>query len=584
MTIQRDCDDIEPVILQSSTPTRVWLDTATLLNNKNSKAIHMKTPLLSPSLLALFTVALIASSQTLSAQVEWDGGGTNDLFGNGENWVGGIAPGTTDQAAFLIDAITSVDFDSDASTAKLLLTDGVVTFNLFTDNSPSPATYHTYTLLSTDTDSLVIGNVNGDEATLRLQGFGSLPVSGSTLATTGESIVGNASGSSGTLEIVNNARLNLNNRLFLGFDGTGTLSVSSGEINGEIRMAENSSATATLTLSGPDTVWNASTLFFIAARDGTGLMIVEDGAQVTNSATNASNIGQGSGGDGALVIRGENSQMNHGTNIIRVGDNGKGTLIIEDGGTLTQTSTSSNNHAIAGRGGNPEGTAFITGTNSNWTTGANMGISVGTNGQGTLIVADNGVVAAGRSVSITHTGHLYGDSTVQVSSAGFGVVNQGGLVSPGLPDWDFSSPLGNVDVNLDSSIGTLTLDANFYTQEVTANGVGTLEIKIGTGTASQLNVLGDINLISLEGVDPILKLIAFDNPTIGFGDTFQILSWTGTLTGEFEIDAFTLTEGLEWDFSELYSSGQISVIPEPNVAYWIIGMALVFLIYRRSCR
>lgn len=544
----------------------------------------MKTFLSSSAPFAAITALLFASS-TLTAQVEWNGDGTDNLFDNGANWVGGVAPGTSDQAAFLINAITTVDFDDDTSTAKLLLTDGTVSFNLFTDNSPSPATYHTYTLLSADTDSLVIGNADGDDATLRLQGFGALPLSGSALATTGEAIVGNATGSSGSLEIVNNARLNLTGPLFLGLNGHGAMSVTSGEVNGQIRMAENAGGTASLTLSGPDTIWNASTLFFIAARDGTGLMIVEDGAQVTNSATNANNIGQGSGSDGTLVIRGANSEVNHGINLLRVGDVGKGTLIIQDGGTLTQTSANSNTHAIAGRGaGSSEGAVLVSGTNSNWTTGVNMGIGVGTDGQGTMIVADNGIVAAGRSVTITHTGHLYGDSTVEVGSSGYGVVNQGGLVSPGLPVWNFSSSLGDVDVNLSSSIGTLTLDAEFYTQEVTASGVGTLEIKIGTGTASQLNVLGDINLISLEGVDPILQLIAFDNPTIGSGDTFQILNWTGTLLGEFDIDAFALSEGLEWDFSELYTSGQISVIPEPAVAYWIVGMALVFFIYQRQRR
>ena len=62
-----------------------------------------------------------------------------------------------------------------------------------------------------------------------------------------------------------------------------------------------------------------------------------------------------------------------------------------------------------------------------------------------------------------------------------------------------------------------------------------------------------------------LDIVLLDDFSVAYGDTFDLFNWGGSVNGEFDsISASALTGDLEWDTSDLYSSGSISVIPEPN--------------------
>jgi hypothetical protein len=77
-----------------------------------------------------------------------------------------------------------------------------------------------------------------------------------------------------------------------------------------------------------------------------------------------------------------------------------------------------------------------------------------------------------------------------------------------------------------------------------------------------------VELIPLNPGDPVFQ------PSLG--DAFQIIEVLGTWTGTFgTINLPQLTGSLQWDTSNLYSSGMLSVsaVPEPN-AVWLT--ALVF--------
>ena len=70
-----------------------------------------------------------------------------------------------------------------------------------------------------------------------------------------------------------------------------------------------------------------------------------------------------------------------------------------------------------------------------------------------------------------------------------------------------------------------------------------------------LDVVGDVSLNGLLDVSLIDSFVPVS------GNTFDILDW-GTLSGTFDlINLPGLSAGLDWDESNLYTTGEISVVP-----------------------
>jgi hypothetical protein len=106
--------------------------------------------------------------------------------------------------------------------------------------------------------------------------------------------------------------------------------------------------------------------------------------------------------------------------------------------------------------------------------------------------------------------------------------------------------------------GLITVLGGRYEQD----GLGELVIELG-GTdpadydrlhveweGSEMALGGDLNMANLLGFEP------------GEGDTFDILDWVGgPLTSEFDSIGFApLAMGLAWDWSQLYTTGELSVV------------------------
>ena len=84
-------------------------------------------------------------------------------------------------------------------------------------------------------------------------------------------------------------------------------------------------------------------------------------------------------------------------------------------------------------------------------------------------------------------------------------------------------------------------------------------------------------LLSLDGTLDVVLFDAFD-PELG--DTFDILDW-GTLNGAFHtVNLPSLSMGLNWDTSDLYGSGRLSVIPEP-ATIGLLALSSTVLLRRR---
>jgi hypothetical protein len=215
----------------------------------------------------------------------------------------------------------------------------------------------------------------------------------------------------------------------------------------------------------------------------------------------------------------------------------------------------------------------------------NMYLGYWPGGEGTYNLSD-GTMTIGNSLYIGGKSDAAGGSgTVNISG---GQLNVNGSVKI----WDdgelnltggelhVANILGDI-TNTSGSLcpgfspGLLTINGD-YTQGTSA----LLEIELGgvlrgdeydalfvTGT---MNLAGTLDVVLWNGFEPLA------------GNSFDILDW-GHLNGTFDIiDLPALNPGLMWNTSALYTSGQLSVTPEP-ATICLLGLGGLAMLRRKRC-
>ncbi|BBN54149.1 hypothetical protein TRE132_22740 [Pseudomonas chlororaphis subsp. aurantiaca] len=184
-------------------------------------------------------------------------------------------------------------------------------------------------------------------------------------------------------------------RLEIGGGGTGTLNILDGgsvlSNNGLIGMWGGSKGS--VKVSGQGSSWtnrdpqdanNPGSLFIGSA--GTGTLVIEDGGRVSND---RGFIGYTTQGSGAVTVTGQGSLWDNASHLF-VGNQGQARLDIRDGGTVT------NLNGILGSGAGGRGDASVSGPGATWT---NQGdLYVGEHGTGTLAIDNGGTVTSAMSV------------------------------------------------------------------------------------------------------------------------------------------------------------------------------------------
>ena len=361
-----------------------------------------------------------------------------------------------------------------------------------------------------------------------------------------------------------------NGKLWLGWDQTASNTVSSGvnwTVNQEFRVGHTASSTLTIANNGNVTVNGWAYLGYQSGAPGT--LNVNAGGTLRNT---VGMIGFASSSSGNATVAGTWNN----TTDLTVGNSGNGTLTVNSGGNVTSTS-------FIGIGRNSGATGTVTvNAGGSLSAGTFMGVGymdVGERGVGTLNVSGGNVtvgttlyVGNGDAVNLSggklqaQTVNRYAGSTfnftggtLHVGTFNGNLVNAGGTLAPG------------------ASPGLTTVNGD-YTQ----GGTSVLAIELGgSARGSEYDALDVTGTLTLDGVLNVSLWNGYD-PSIG--DTFNILSW-GSRAGTFStVNLPDLSGGKSWDQSALYTTGEISVIPEP-ASILAVGFGLLpYIVLRRIRR
>lgn len=289
-------------------------------------------------------------------------------------------------------------------------------------------------------------------------------------------------GTSGTVEVSgSDASWTNTYSIYLGYEGTGTLSVSDG---GQVTtqaafLGYLPSGLGELNVDGEGSLFDVSSTLMIGI-GGEGHASITNGGAVNSVITR---LGEDAGGTGSVTVDGEGSNWH--SNSILVGNYGEGRLDIANGGSATSDSI-----VYLGVYTGSAGTVTVDGEDS--TLDVFDSLAVGIFGEGILEITNGGSVSNGSAdVGIQGTG----SGRVTVDGEGSSWINAGSLVIGSHGDGSLEITNGGLVVveNLGSAViasnpggtGSVTVDGENSTLEagtmltVGLFGDGTLNITNG---------------------------------------------------------------------------------------------------------
>jgi hypothetical protein len=245
------------------------------------------------------------------------------------------------------------------------------------------------------------------------------------------------------------------------------------------------------------------------------------------------------------------------------------TLTVENGGAVKQTDGPGESMSIANlvvNGGTVSTDGFLSIGSATITNGATV-LAIGGNypqmqtilASGNVVVDDADLEANGAgSFTFTSNSTLTVEDGSEVNSyqalnlPGSTTITSGVVIAPELT-------FGN----------TLTMQLNLGPETVSAYGqTFTLDEEIGTGGPG--NPSGVLNLEFPAGFVPAI------------GDEFGLFNWGGGVNSAFsQINTPALPAGESWDLSDIYTTGTVSIVPEPGSIGLLLAAGGLLLRRRR---
>lgn len=319
------------------------------------------------------------------------------------------------------------------------------------------------------------GSVPASDDTPYVDNGGTAQVTGGDDAVSNHVIIGTGGGS-GAVEVSGpGSTLTVLNNIYLGVYGLGTLDISGG---GEVSIGDTAfvgqnydsamGGTGLVTVTGLGSVLN--TVSLAVGFNGKGTIEVSDGGTLS---AEWSYVGFLPDGDGKVVVDGAGSSWSTGE--LTVGREGKGAVEITNGGAVNSTT------AVIGHIAGSSGRVLVDGIGSSWTI-ADM-LTIGAQGSGGLTIA-NGAAVSADAVTIGDMGTLVIGAAPEEEAVAAGTLATDSIE---LRDAGARLIFNHIDAEyiLDSDI----------------SGVGGIEL-LGPGrtvlTGSSRDFYGEINLLDGE--------------------------------------------------------------------------------------
>ena len=235
---------------------------------------------------------------------------------------------------------------------------------------------------------------------------------------------------------------------------------------------------------------------------------------------------------GTLSVDGGN--LSNCDDIFFVGNRGKGTLTITNGGTVTGSISAS----IASQSGQlwtSNGSVKVDGTNSTWTVSGEAdvgGTTTSAGGTGLLTVTNGGTVSAGTSVHVWNSGTLTGNATVSVNS-GSGTATVDGTLAP---NWTLTTT-----GNLTFGNAAATMQCN-----VIPGNLGSVDAEV-SGTATLTGIVS----VTMTG-------------TFTPGTRFTLLHTSGGRNGKFSSQSINFPTGQGFTPTITYDTNHVYLCLVPN--------------------
>ena len=396
-----------------------------------------------------------------------------------------------------------------------------------------------------------------------LNGTGDLRIEDGGTVTGRYGVVGRNSAGLGIVTVAGTgSQWNNSSELGVGYVGTGTLIVEDGGVvtgrYGFIGLASGSSGI--VRVSGAGSRWETEDILRIGY-GGNGVLDIDAGGVVTSS---IGSIGGDENGIGIVTVKGLGSQWNNSSDLYVGGHpsaaGGDGTLNIQGGATV------SNTFGYITRSADANGSATVTGTGSHWINQNRL--AVGQTGNGTLNLANGGVVTSGRGeigrtngtgvANVDGVGSKWvvavgsdGSSTngaLYVGTSGHGTLNivNGGSVES-LLGYVASQSSGTGIVTLDGQNSAWAIADRLFHGGLSTVAAGDATISIRNGALLSVGnsmKVWDNAAVNLEGgtLDVGTLDLTASNATDNFNVTGGMLV-VDTILGDFRQDGGTLAPG-----------------------------------------
>lgn len=329
---------------------------------------------------------------------------------------------------------------------------------------------------------------------------GTLNITGGGAVSSSQGLIGENGNSTGTVNVDGAGSTWTNDTLLaVGNFGHGSLNITDGGAVSATTsyIAANGTSTGAATVDGPGSAW-MSTGALVVGYYSSGTLNVTSGGAVSS---NTGSIAEGPGTISTVTVDGTDPNGNPSTWInagdLTVGNEGIGTLIITDGGAV------SNDLAIVGYVAGGKGIAFIDGAGSTWTSSYELDVFRG-------------------SMSVTNGGHVFAAyrSYIAPYADMFATVTIDGIGSTySVPGLDLGSVGGTGILNVQNG-GTVQI-----TNQLRVYSTSQLNLAGGTINANEVQVygalsgFGTINASFLGGpsVDVFGGLLSVGDPNITQG-------------------------------------------------------------------